>query len=89
VLQKRPFDKVLGFSVRAAQQFRPRSAEEGRWPAGAHLVPRKSFLAAITGPASLAADLYAAAHRADFIRPHDPAALRDGLAVMTAFGAES
>jgi dihydropteroate synthase type 2 len=55
-------------------------------------VSRKSFLAAITGradprqrgPASLAAELYAAAHGADFIRTHDPAALRDALAVTTA-----
>ncbi len=55
-------------------------------------VSRKSFLGAITGratpaergAASLAAELYAAAHGADFIRTHDPAALRDGLTVMTA-----
>ena len=55
-------------------------------------VSRKSFLAAITGreapaergAASLAAELYAAAHGADYIRTHDPAALRDGLAVMAA-----
>ena len=33
------------------------------------------------GAASLAAELYAAAHGADYIRTHDPAALRDALAV--------
>jgi dihydropteroate synthase type 2 len=55
-------------------------------------VSRKSFLGAITGraapaergAATLAAELYAAAHGADFIRTHDPAGLRDGLAVMAA-----
>ncbi len=60
-------------------------------------VSRKSFLAALTGrakpgergPASLAAELYAAAHGADFIRTHDPAALRDGLQVMAALAAEA
>lgn len=60
-------------------------------------VSRKSFLGAITGrtspgergPASLAAELYAAAHGADFIRTHDPAALRDGLTVMAALAAEA
>jgi dihydropteroate synthase len=58
-------------------------------------VSRKSFLAAITGreapgergAASLAAELYAAAHGADYIRTHDPGALRDGLRVMAALGA--
>ncbi len=60
-------------------------------------VSRKSFLGAITGraapgergAATLAAELYAAAHGADFIRTHDPAALRDGLAVMAALTAEA
>ncbi len=55
-------------------------------------VSRKSFLAALTGhdspaklgPASLAAELFAAAQGADFIRTHDPAALRDGLLVAEA-----
>ena len=55
-------------------------------------VSRKSFLAAVTGhaapaelgPATLAAELYAAAHGADFIRTHDTAALRDALAVTEA-----
>jgi dihydropteroate synthase type 2 len=55
-------------------------------------VSRKSFLAAVTGrqnpaergPATLAAELYAAAHGADYIRTHDAAALRDGLAVIAA-----
>ncbi len=59
-------------------------------------VSRKSFLAAITGrsatgelgPATLAAELYAAAHGADLIRTHDPAALRDGLIVTAALTAE-
>ncbi|ATY15408.1 dihydropteroate synthase [Amycolatopsis sp. AA4] len=52
---------------------------------------RKSFLRAITGralaeigPASLAAELYAASHRVDFIRTHDVAALRDALTVLAA-----
>jgi dihydropteroate synthase type 2 len=55
-------------------------------------VSRKSFLAALTGrqgsgelgAATLAAELYAAARGADFIRTHDPGALRDGLAVAAA-----
>jgi dihydropteroate synthase type 2 len=55
-------------------------------------VSRKSFLGSITGrqrpdergAATLAAELYAAMHGADYIRTHDPAALRDGLAVMEA-----
>ena len=59
-------------------------------------VSRKSFLAAITGneapdargPATLAAELYAAANGADYIRTHDPGALNDGLAVMAALAAE-
>jgi dihydropteroate synthase type 2 len=58
-------------------------------------VSRKSFLAALTGhdapvklgPASLAAELFAAAQGADFIRTHDPAALRDGLRVAEALAA--
>ena len=52
-------------------------------------VSRKSFLGAITGlrspgergPATLAAELFAAAQGADYIRTHDPAALRDALTV--------
>ena len=59
-------------------------------------VSRKSFLATVTcrealearGPASLAAELFAAAHGADYIRTHDPGALKDGLAVMAALAAE-
>ena len=59
-------------------------------------VSRKSFLAAVTGrrspgelgAATLAAELYAAAHGADFIRTHDPAALRDGLKVTAALRRE-
>lgn len=52
---------------------------------------RKSFLRAITGrnlagigPASLAAELYAAGQGVDFIRTHDVAALHDALTVVTA-----
>jgi dihydropteroate synthase type 2 len=59
-------------------------------------VSRKSFLAAVTGhratgelgSATLAAELYAAAGGADYIRTHDPAALRDGLKVVAAIAAE-
>jgi dihydropteroate synthase type 2 len=54
-------------------------------------VSRKSFLRRITGrqpdeagPASLAAELFAAVQGADFIRTHDPKALADGLAVWAA-----
>src|SRR5438094_389409 len=55
-------------------------------------VSRKSFLGAIAGhkqpgelgAATLAAELYAAAHGADLIRTHDPAALRDALTVAEA-----
>jgi dihydropteroate synthase type 2 len=54
-------------------------------------VSRKSFLGAVTGrpigelgPATLAAELYAAAHGVDLIRTHDPAALRDALVVTEA-----
>jgi dihydropteroate synthase type 2 len=52
---------------------------------------RKSFLRALTGrdvahagPASLAAELYAAWQGVDFIRTHDVAALRDALTVLDA-----
>ena len=59
-------------------------------------VSRKSFLGALTGgkataelgPATLAAELYAAAQGADCIRTHDPGALRDGLRVMAALNDE-
>lgn len=55
-------------------------------------VSRKSFLAAATGrrspaelgAATLAAELYAAAQGVDFVRTHDPGALRDALTVTTA-----
>jgi dihydropteroate synthase type 2 len=58
-------------------------------------VSRKSFLGAITGrqspdergPATLAAELFAAAHGADYIRTHDPAALGDALTVTAALTA--
>jgi dihydropteroate synthase type 2 len=60
-------------------------------------VSRKSFLAAVTGrrspgelgAATLAAELYAAAHGADYIRTHDPAALRDALVLMAALRREA
>jgi dihydropteroate synthase len=59
-------------------------------------VSRKSFLRAVTGrasaaefgPATLAAELFAAATGADFIRTHDPGALVEGLAVVAALAAE-
>jgi dihydropteroate synthase type 2 len=51
-------------------------------------VSRKSFLrkaagveAADAGPASLAAELFAALKGADFIRTHDPKALKGALAI--------
>jgi dihydropteroate synthase type 2 len=54
-------------------------------------VSRKSFLRALTGravtelgAATLAAELYAAAAGADFIRTHDPGTLADGLKVARA-----
>ncbi len=54
-------------------------------------VSRKSFLGALTGaavaergPATLAAELFAARSGADYIRTHDVRALRDGLAVLRA-----
>jgi dihydropteroate synthase len=54
-------------------------------------VSRKSFLRTITGrdpdsagPASLAAELFATEQGADYIRTHDPAALRDALNVWQA-----
>lgn len=55
---------------------------------------RKSFLRALTGtglsgigPASLAAELYAALNGADYIRTHDVAAIRDALTVFKALEA--
>lgn len=51
-------------------------------------VSRKAFLRKLTGravaeigPASLAAELYAAHHGADMIRTHDPGAFRDALTI--------
>ncbi len=51
-------------------------------------VSRKSFLRKITGrsapesgPASLSAELFACARGADYVRTHEPGALRDALAV--------
>jgi len=60
-------------------------------------VSRKSFLRAITGrssaletgAASLAAEIYAAEMGADYIRTHDPGALRDALKIMAALRAEA
>jgi len=60
-------------------------------------VSRKSFLAAVTGrnapeqrgAATLAAELFAATQGANYIRTHDPAALRDALAVTEALDAEA
>ncbi|WP_020574477.1 dihydropteroate synthase [Actinopolymorpha alba] len=55
---------------------------------------RKSFLRSLTGrdldnigPASLAAELYAARQGVDFIRTHDVAAIRDALTIWDALGA--
>jgi dihydropteroate synthase type 2 len=52
-------------------------------------VSRKSFLRRLTrrglqeaGAATLAAELFAACHGADYIRTHDPGALKDGLLVQ-------
>jgi dihydropteroate synthase type 2 len=57
-------------------------------------VSRKSFLRALTGreaadlgAATLAAELFAAAQGADYIRTHDPAALTDGLKIAAALQA--
>jgi dihydropteroate synthase type 2 len=58
-------------------------------------VSRKSFLRALTGrpsaaqlgAATLAAELHAAEHGADYIRTHDPGALADGLRVAAALRA--
>ena len=54
-------------------------------------VSRKSFLRTLTGksaaeagPASLSAELFAAGQGADYIRTHDPGALRDALLVLRA-----
>ena len=57
-------------------------------------VSRKSFLRAIAGgrtpeeagPATLAAELFAASHGVEYIRTHDVRALRDGLAILRALG---
>lgn len=56
-------------------------------------VSRKGFLRKLVnrppleaGPASLAAELFAEANGADYIRTHAPAALRDGLKVLKAIG---
>jgi dihydropteroate synthase type 2 len=54
-------------------------------------VSRKAFLRTLTGrelpdvgPATLAAELYAAAHGADYLRTHDVRALRDALVIQDA-----
>jgi dihydropteroate synthase type 2 len=53
-------------------------------------VSRKSFLRKLVGrsveeigPATLAAELYAALHGADIIRTHDPGQLRDALTIWS------
>jgi dihydropteroate synthase type 2 len=59
-------------------------------------VSRKSFLGALTGrdnpsglgAATLAAELFAAAQGADYVRTHDPGALRDALRVTAALRKE-
>lgn len=57
-------------------------------------VSRKSFLrppgtkAENAGAATLAAELHAAEQGVDYIRTHDPAALRDGLSVMQALAGQ-
>ena len=57
---------------------------------------RKSFLRALTGrdvarsgPATLAAEIFAAWQGADYIRTHDVAAARDALAVLAAIAREA
>ena len=57
---------------------------------------RKSSLRALTGcslanagPASLAAELFAASHGAGYIRTHDISALRDALTVLTALARQA
>jgi dihydropteroate synthase type 2 len=59
-------------------------------------VSRKSFLRRLTGkapleagPASLAAELFAARQGTDCIRTHDPGALRDALTVWQALATET
>lgn len=59
-------------------------------------VSRKSFLRALTGtdvrdigPATLAAELAAARFGADYLRTHDPTALRDGLAIEAALAGKT
>lgn len=59
-------------------------------------VSRKSFIGQLTGrrvperaAGTLAAELYAAAQGVDFLRTHDVAALRDGLAIWRALGASA
>jgi dihydropteroate synthase type 2 len=60
-------------------------------------VSRKSFLRALTGrrtaaelgAASLAAELYAAEHGADYIRTHDPGALADAVKIRVALREEA
>jgi dihydropteroate synthase type 2 len=56
-------------------------------------VSRKSFLRSLcgravadSGPATLAAELYAAVQGADYLRTHDVRALADGLAVLRSLG---
>lgn len=59
-------------------------------------VSRKSFVRRLagvepsqSGPATLAAELFAASRGADYIRTHDPHALRTALAIKAALGEDS
>ncbi len=59
-------------------------------------VSRKSFLrnlvgrgAKEAGPASLAAEIYAALHGADMLRTHDPSAVRDALMIWSHIATET
>jgi dihydropteroate synthase type 2 len=59
-------------------------------------VSRKSFLRAVTGctvdkagAATLAAELFAVEQGADYIRTHDPAGLRDALAIQRALAGQA
>lgn len=95
-------DPGMGFFLSSRAEASLRILTGLRWLKQAFGLPvmvsvsRKSFLAAITGRddpaqragATLAAELFAATHGADYVRTHDPAALRDALAVTAALDAE-
>ncbi|MDX6241988.1 MAG: dihydropteroate synthase type 2 [Kribbellaceae bacterium] len=70
------------------------SEAEGWTQAAAVSPPRKSFLRVLTGtdlacigPASLAAELFAACQGGDFIRTHNVAAVGDALTIFSALAA--